>query len=90
MIDLFKDIVDEDAKYGITTVQPNRATRKCRIRNLRIEYFLTKIAVILAAPKVCGKCEKVDECTSDFVEQIVEKYNQRHKESDGHYFFVGY
>ena len=90
MIDLFKNIIDDDAKYGITTVQPNRATRKCRIRNLRIEYFLTKIAVILAAPKVCGKCERVDLCTNDFVEQIVHKYNERHRDSDGYYFLVDF
>jgi hypothetical protein len=86
LIDLFKDVIDEDAKYGITTVQPNRATRKCRIRNLRMEYFLTKIAVILAAPKVCGNCERVNECTSDLVEQIIIKYNQRHKDTGDYYF----
>jgi len=90
LIDLFKDIIDDDAKYGITTVQPNRAIRKCRIRNLRMEYFLTTNAVIIAAPKVCGKCDRLEECTNDFVEQIVQKYNQRHKDSDGHYFLIDF
>jgi hypothetical protein len=55
-----------------------------------MEYFLTTNAVIIAAPKVCGKCDRLEECTNDFVEQIVQKYNQRHKDSDGHYFLIDF
>jgi len=84
LVELFKDV--SDAKYGITTVQPNRAIKKCKIRNLRIEYFLTKIAVFLVTPKACGNCERQDECTDDFIEQIIQKYNERHKDSDDYFF----
>ncbi len=64
---------DKDAKYGIATVQPNRAIRKCRIRNLRVEYFLSAIEVLLVTPKSCAICDRKDDCTDDFVIQIIEK-----------------
>lgn len=87
MVELFKDISDDDddAKYGITTVQPNRAIKKCKIRSLRIEYFLTEIAVVLVTPKSCVNCERMDDCTDDFTEQIIQKYYERHMNSDAYY-----
>ena len=81
MVELFTGTFD-DARYGIATVQPNRAVKKCRIRNLRVEYCLSKIAVFLAIPKACVNCEKQDFCTDDFAEQIIQKYNEQHNNSD--------
>jgi hypothetical protein len=66
-----------DVVYGIATVQPNRAIKKCRIRKLRIEYYLTEIAVILVIPRSCGFCEMVDDCTDDFIMQVIEKFNEK-------------
>jgi hypothetical protein len=85
--ELFKELVEAKAKYGITTVQPSRATKKCRIRNLRIEYFLAKIAVVIAVPRACRKCPKQDSCGDDFVKQIIQKYNERHEGSEDDLFF---
>ncbi len=65
--------VSYDTTYGIATVQPNRAIKKCRIRNLRIEYLTSDIATVLTIPRSCGNCEKMDECTDDFILQIMEK-----------------
>lgn len=73
MVELFKYTFDEDVKYGITTVQPNRALKKCKTRNLRIEYFLSRTAVYLPTSKACLNCGKQDACTNDFVEQIIQK-----------------
>ena len=75
----------EGARYGIANLQPNRAIKKCKIRNLTVEYFLSEIAVFLITPKPCSFCERRDECTDDFVEQIIEKYNDRHPESDAYF-----
>lgn len=63
----------DDSRYGITTVHPNRAIKKCRIRNLLIEYIMSEQAIILTLPKSCGKCECMDDCTDDFIIQIIEK-----------------
>jgi hypothetical protein len=59
----------DDSRYGIATVQPNRAIKKCRIRNLRVEYIISESAIILTLPKSCKKCV----CTDDFILQIIEK-----------------
>jgi hypothetical protein len=56
LVELFSGTFD-DARYGIATVQPSRSIKKCRIRNLRVEYGLSKIAVFLAVPKACINCE---------------------------------
>ena len=63
----------DELRYGITTVQPNRAIKKCRIRNLLIGYYLSEVAVVLVIPKSCGQCERTDDCTDDFILQIMEK-----------------
>lgn len=81
MVELFRGTFD-DARYGIANVQPSRAVKKCRIRSLTVEYCLSKIAVFLAVPKGCVNCEKQDVCTDDFAEQIIQKYNEQHKDSD--------
>lgn len=78
----------DNSRYGIATVQPNRAIRKCRIRNLRIDYIISDIAFILTLPKSCGKCECMDDCTDDFIIQIIEKAgnNGFPHPSEAHYF----
>ena len=86
MGELFKELVEAKAKYGITTVQPNQAIKKCNIRNLRIDYFLGNAAVILAVPKACEYCSKQGRCADDFVAQIVKKYKERHKGSEDDFF----
>jgi hypothetical protein len=76
--ELFKELIEAKAKYGIATVQPNRAIKRCKTRNLRIEYFLAKIAVVLCVPKACSHCPQQGRCADDFVEQIVQKYLDHH------------
>jgi hypothetical protein len=76
----------DDSRYGITTVKPNRAFKKCRIRNLRIEYIISDMAVILTIPRSCGKCECMDDCTDDFILQIIEKLSGNQMPPETHYF----
>lgn len=73
MVELIKDAVGDDAKYGIATVQPNHALKRCRTRNLRVEYFLSEIAISLVEPRACHCCDRSIECSDDFVLQILEK-----------------
>lgn len=70
-----KDVVC-DSIYGIATVQPDHAIKRCRIRKMRIEYYLNEFAVILVIPRSCGACEKADDCTDDFIMQVIEKFNK--------------
>jgi len=84
--ELFKELVEAKARFGIATVQPNRAIKKCKIRNLRINYFLDNAAVILSVPKACRNCSKQGRCADDFVAQIVKKYEKRHKEVEDGFF----
>ena len=81
MVELFTGTFD-DARYGIANVKPNRALKKCRIRNLRVEYGFSQAAVFLAVPKACVNCERQVVCTDDFAEQIIQKYNEQRKDSD--------
>lgn len=85
MIEFIKGITGEDARYGIANIEPNRALKICKIRKMRVEYFLTKIVVVLVTPKPCAKCKRMDYCTQDFIEQIVQKYNDAHKDEDIYY-----
>ncbi len=80
-----KGLIDEHARFGIATVEPNRAIKKCKTRKLRVEYFLCEIAVLLVEPKSCVFCDRRDECSEDFIFQIIEKYNDRNKHSDAYY-----
>lgn len=75
----------DDSRFGITTVKPNRAIKKCRIRNLRIEYVISNLAIILTVPKSCGKCDCLDDCTDDFILQIIEK-NSLNRQPETHFF----
>lgn len=79
-MEFIKEIVGEDARYGIITVQPDRAVKKCRIRNLRIEYFLSRYAVMPILPESCEDCESFFACAQSFGEQIVVRYLERHKD----------
>ncbi len=78
----------DDSKYGIATVQPNRAIKKCRIRNLRVEYIISESAIILTLPKSCKKCGCIDDCTDDFILQIIEKMANKGQPPTGeaHYY----
>jgi hypothetical protein len=84
-VEFTKGLINEHARFGIATVQPNRAIKKCKIRKLRVEYFLDEIAVLLVAPKSCVSCDRREECTDDFMFQIIEKYNERNKHADAYY-----
>ena len=74
-MELIKDAIS-DSIYGIAVVQPDRAVKKCRIRKMRIEYYLNEVAVILVLPRSCGVCEKVDDCTDEFIIQVIEKFRK--------------
>jgi hypothetical protein len=86
MVESIKD-VNYDTTYGIATVQPNRAIKKCRIRKLRIEYFTSDIATVLTIPRSCGNCAKMDECTDDFILQIMEKLSANKQNSSTDFSF---
>lgn len=79
MVESVKGISFDNTILGITTVKPNHSIKKCRIRKLRIEYHITKTAVILVLPKSCGDCNKRVDCTDDFIIQIIEKSYTAHK-----------
>jgi hypothetical protein len=85
LLEFVKGISGEDPVFGIANVHPDRAVKKCRIRHLRVEYFLGKTAVFLVTPKCCGDCERMVDCSDDFVLQIIEKYNDNTKNSDAYY-----
>jgi hypothetical protein len=85
MVESVKD-VSYDTTYGIATVQPNRAIRICRIRNLRIEYFTNDIATVLTIPRSCGNCRQMEECTDDFILQIMEKIGNSKKSSKENFY----
>ncbi|MDR1992550.1 MAG: hypothetical protein LBQ98_03490 [Nitrososphaerota archaeon] len=73
-MEAIKDVIP-DSVYGIATVQPDHAVKRCRIRKMRIEYYLNEFAIILVIPHSCGKCEKTNDCTNDFIMQITNKFN---------------
>ncbi len=68
-----KGIIGKDERFGITTVEPNRALKKCKIRKLLIEYFQSDDSVAIVIPKSCGLCSRSDVCLDDFILQIIEK-----------------
>ena len=70
------DLKGIKGRYGIAAVRPNRALKKCRIRRLWIEYFQSDIAITLVVPKGCVLCSRCDECSDDFILQIIEKNSQ--------------
>ena len=72
----------EDARFGIATVFPERGVKKCRIRSLRIEYFLSDSLVMPIVPKSCENCENFFDCVENFAAQIVQKYFASHHNSD--------
>lgn len=78
-MEFIKETVGDDARYGIITVQPERAVKRCRIRKLRIGYFLSQIAVMPILPESCEDCESFFACAQSFGEQIVLKYLERHQ-----------
>ncbi len=82
MVESVRDVSCDDTTYGIATVQPNRAIKKCRIRNLRIEYVTSEFVTMLTIPRSCGNCERMDECTDDFILQIMEKMSGNKKNTD--------
>jgi hypothetical protein len=82
-VESIRGISCDDIRFGLTTVQPNRALKKCRIRKLWVEYYLVSdMAVVLVIPKSCSVCKKTEECTDDFILQIVEKTDESKKSSD--------
>ncbi len=86
MVEAIGKSFGDNARYGITVVHPNRAIKKCRIRNLRIEYIISDIAIILTLPKSCGTCICMDDCTDDFILQIIEKIGKNEHNPQTHYF----
>jgi hypothetical protein len=87
LVEFIKGTIDENAKYGIATVKPSRATKKCKIKKLRVEYFLTDYAIFLVTPKSCSSCERADECADEFILQIIQKFNAHHNDSEQYFIF---
>ena len=86
-LEFIKGAIDADAKFGIALVRPSRAIKKCKIRRLRIEYFLTNYAIFLVTPQSCTKCERIEACEDDFIMQIIEKFNANHPNSEQYFVF---
>ena len=86
LVEHIKGLSSDEARYGIATVQPNRGIKKCRIRNIWVEYLITERDIVLIAPKPCRICEQIDGCTEDFVLHVIEKYNNRQDKSGTHYY----
>jgi hypothetical protein len=86
-LEFIKGAIDADARFGIALVRPNRVVKRCKIRRLRIEYFLTNNAIFLVTPHSCMKCDRIEACEDDFIMQIIEKYNVAHKDSEQYFFF---
>jgi hypothetical protein len=70
----------EDAVFGIADVE---SSNSCR---LTIGYFLGESALSLILPQCCQGCERALNCTREFGDQIIQKYNQRHRGQE--IFFV--
>ncbi len=83
----FVEGISDDARYSIALVRPNKVIKKCRIREIWVEYFLSRIAVFLVTPACCKNCNRMDECSDEFTLQIIEKYNQHYPNSDTLCFF---
>jgi hypothetical protein len=75
LVESIRDLLGEDSRFGIANVHPNRAVKKCRIRNLRIEYYMTDSAIVLIEPDVCSTCEVQSFCADEFAQQIILKQN---------------
>lgn len=87
MEEFFEKDFCRDARFGIAYVEPNRALKKCRVRKLTIEYYLSEMAVIIVTPKPCRNCAKRDECSNDFIFQIMEKQNISPMGSEANFMF---
>ena len=75
----FVESFDPDAIYGVAMVQPCRAIRKCRIRKLRIEYFISRNSVLPVVPRSCERCESFLDCINNIAQQIVKKFVDNQK-----------
>jgi hypothetical protein len=86
-LEFIRGVIDSDARFGIALVRPSRANKKCRIRRIRIEYFLTNYAIFLVTPQPCVKCDRIEACEDDFLMQIIEKFNANHKNQEQYFLF---
>ncbi|MGD6852519.1 MAG: hypothetical protein ACQCN6_10720 [Candidatus Bathyarchaeia archaeon] len=63
-----------NALFGIANVETSDGN--CR---LTIGYYLGESALTLILPQSCQTCQRILVCTREFGEQIIQKYNERHK-----------
>ncbi|MCL1977055.1 MAG: hypothetical protein FWG55_02955 [Candidatus Bathyarchaeota archaeon] len=84
-MEFIRDVIGSDAQFGIAEVKPSNVTKKCRARHLSIEYFLTDYAIFLVTPRLCMRCARVEACEDDFILQIIEKFNQNHKNQEQYF-----
>jgi hypothetical protein len=70
----------DDAVFGIAEVE---SQNRCR---LTIGYFIGDNTLSLILPLCCRNCPHTPVCTREFGEQIIHKYNQRHRGQE--IFFV--
>jgi hypothetical protein len=75
LAEFLEDFSWKNARFGISHVHPNRAFKKCKIRSLMVEYFISDFAVSVITPKACLACERSDMCTDDFLWQVMIKLN---------------
>ena len=62
------------ALFGIANVESGRCS-------YTIGYFLGPNILVLLMPRTCASCPNARRCSRTFGAQIVDKYNQRHTET---------
>lgn len=67
----------QSALFGIANVEKSNGSCK-----LTIGYYLGESALTLILPRSCQSCHKILVCTKEFGEQIIRKYNEKHKGSE--------
>ena len=63
---------DEDGFFGIANVRSGMC-------NLSIGYFLSDTKLTVLLPEYCYSCQKSDDCSREFGEQIIRKINEKDK-----------
>ncbi|XHH09712.1 MAG: hypothetical protein ACFCUE_03550 [Candidatus Bathyarchaeia archaeon] len=86
-MEFIRGVIDSNARFGIAVIRPDNRTKKCRIRRLRVEYFLTNYAIFLVTPQPCMKCDRIEACEDDFILQIIEKFNANHRNQEQYFLF---
>jgi hypothetical protein len=79
-MDFISTYKPQDTIFGIANVESQSCSQT-------IAYYLGERMLTLLVPEACMSCRKASNCTKEFGEQIVYKYNQRHKGAEIYFPF---